>query len=259
MYKVAKPYQAYEQIGQAYTRDGLNYIKVKTDDGVEKEVRLYTNAEYNFLLGMQAQKNKELEQRRKVAQSYNEERKINAGFEKGYIVTIIGNTYPKREQLKKYGAIFSNIFLWHFKGGDEPRQAKTLLGFELRKLTWEEVSHKNEVGATILKPTNEIKKMLESITDVDDDTEYLKDIGEEVKGIGVITSRKILGYKHRINVLYVVDIKGHDIVFNGSIGEMLEEGDIIHLSGTVEKHNVFQGRKQTVLGSTEVTYLAQLS
>ena len=43
---VAKSYEGLEKIGEPYLKSGRSYIKVLTKAGQEKEVRVYTEAEY---------------------------------------------------------------------------------------------------------------------------------------------------------------------------------------------------------------------
>ena len=44
---VAKSYEGLEKIGKPYLKSGRSYIKVLTKTGQEKEVRVYTEKEYN--------------------------------------------------------------------------------------------------------------------------------------------------------------------------------------------------------------------
>lgn len=44
---VAKSYEGLEKIGEPYIKSGRSYIKVLTKAGQEKEVRVYTEKEYN--------------------------------------------------------------------------------------------------------------------------------------------------------------------------------------------------------------------
>lgn len=44
---VAKSYEGLEKIGEPYLKSGRSYIKVLTKTGQEKEVRVYTEKEYN--------------------------------------------------------------------------------------------------------------------------------------------------------------------------------------------------------------------
>ena len=43
---VAKSFQSLRQIGEPYTKNGRQYVKVEKKSGGEREVRWYTEAEY---------------------------------------------------------------------------------------------------------------------------------------------------------------------------------------------------------------------
>ena len=253
---VAKVYQEYEQVGAAYTKeDGKNYIDVVTEDGEIKAVRMYTIEQYNFLLGMQYQRDKIAEERRKVAESYNEERKINAGFKEGYIVAVLGDTYTHRKKLKDQGAKFSSQFKWYFEGGTEPICATRKLeelGLPVRYLRWEEVSHTIETGATVLKPTNELEKLVRVDVEISDSSEFRGNLGDEFKGIFHLYERKIIdGSKGRHALNFLKDSSDNVYLWNTSIKDMPEYG-IYSLRGTIGGHKIYKGVRQTLLSEVEV-------
>lgn len=250
---VAKPYQEYTQVGNAFTKNGKNYIRVETKEGL-KEVRLYTVEEYNFLLGMQAKKDELAEQKRKVAQSYDEERKINAGFKRGYIIAVLGDTYKDRESLKNSGAKFSNQFKWYFEGGSEPVHSfqktgyKTFLNYPIKKVYWEEVSHIIETGATVLKPTNEIEKLLKIEVPLKKGYYFQGEIGDTISETMKVLETKIIDSRygrHVMNVLQNVD--GQIFIWNTTLSEMPIPQWIYYIKGEIVNHIVHDGIRQTVL------------
>jgi len=247
---VAKPYQKYKQVGNAFTKNGKNYITVETKKGL-KEVRLYTLEEYNFLLNMQAKKDELEKKRRLVAQSYDDERKVKAGFKEGYIVAVLGDTFKYKEQLKKKGAKYSSQFKWYFEGGSEPKSissSKKILGFPVKYVKWEEVSHMIDTGATVLKPANEIEKLLRIDTPIKESYEFQGDIGSTIERNVVVTSTKVIDDccgRHVMNIME--DSAGQIYVYNSSVSNMFEIGRTLHFEAKVINHNVFEGVRQTII------------
>lgn len=257
---VAKVYEGYPQVGSAYTReeDNKNYIDVLTEDGEIKSVRVYTIEQYNFLLGMQYQKDKMAEERRKVAESYNEERKINAGFKEGYIIAVLGDTYDHKEFLKNSGAKFSNSFKWYFEGGKEPVHSlektgyKTFFNHPVRKITWEEASEEIENGCIRLKPVNELAKLLEFEYERQGTSEHKGILGDFYSGLFHLYNRDIIdGSKGRHALNFLKDNKGNVFLWNTSIKDMPDYG-IYSLGGIVAGHTTYRGERQTILADVVV-------
>lgn len=245
---VAKVYQEYEQIGTAYTgqEDGKNYINVMTENNIVKPVRVYTIEQYNFLLGMQFQKNKVKEKERKVAQSYNEERKCNAGFKNGHIFAVLGNTYKYKQLLKDAGAKFSTPFKWYFE--DIP-PVRIRYDFYIKKIYWEDVSRELETGAIVLKPTNEIEKLLIIEKPIDESTQFqgTKDALIE-RQITVMETKVIDGAMGR-HIMHILEDKNHNIyVWNSAVSLMLSVGTVHNIEAIVVDHIVYDGKRQTILG-----------
>ncbi len=247
---VAKPYQKYKQVGDTFTKNGKNYITIETKEGL-KEVRLYTLEEYNFLLGMQAKKDELEKKRRLVAQSYDNERKVNAGFKEGYIVAVLGDTFKYKEQLKEKGAKYSSQFKWYFEGGSEPKcisSSKKLLGFPVKYVKWEEVSHMIDTGATVLKPTNEIEKLLKIDTPIKEPYEFQGAIGAMIERRVVVTSTKVVDGCYGRHVMNIMeDSAGQIYVYNSSVSNMFKIGRIFHFEAKIINHNVFEGIRQTII------------
>lgn len=252
---VAKPYQEYKQVGNAFTKNGKNYIAIETKEGL-KEVRLYTVEEYNFLLGMQAKKDELAEQRRKVAQSYDEERKVNAGFKEGYIVAVLGDTYTHKEKLKDQGAKFSSQFKWYFEGGTEPICATRKLeklGLPVRYLKWEEVSHTIETGATVLKPINEIEKLLKVEVPLKKGYCFQGEIGDTISETMKVVEIKIIDGRYGRHAMHILrNANGQIFIWNTTLSEMSLPECIYFVEGMIVNHVVFEGIRQTVLDNVIV-------
>lgn len=246
---VAKVYQEYKQKGGAFTdSDGKNYVNVETEEGL-KPVRVYTIEQYNFLLGMQFKKDQLEQEKGRIARSYNQERKENAGFKNGYIVAILGDTFEGKDKLKVQGAKFSTGFKWYFEGGTEENYKGQ---FETRKIYWEEASEEIDNGCIRLKSINELEKLVKVEFDIKEGSNFVKERDSQVRGLFHVGRIRIIdGPRGRYAMNILEDSKDNVYIWNTSIADMPKKG-IYYLKAAVSSHNVYEGVRQTILKDVEI-------
>lgn len=247
---VAKKYQEYEQDGIVFIgEDGHNYTQVKIN-GIYEVVRVYDQKQYDFLMKMSAKAEEKRQERLALVEKYNKERKIQAGFEKGYIIAVLGDTFSKKDYLKnKLGAKFNYGLGWYFAGGTEPESVK---GFETRKVTWEEASIRSADGCEKLKDERILKTLVEVESLKKSNSEFQGDIGDAITKVVRIDDVRIIDGQYGRHAMHLVyDSKENLYIWNSSIANMLEKR-VYKATMTVKEHNVYKNVKQTIVSSFDI-------
>lgn len=79
------------------------------------------------------------------------------------------------------------------------------------------------------------------------ESNYVGVVGERSKFIVTVEYIKVLDSVYGYAYLHImVDDKGNDIRWFGS-NRLCEKGETLTIKGTVKKHEVYDGRKQTIL------------
>lgn len=138
---VAKSYTGLEVVEPEYTKNNKTYCKVRTKSGAVKEVRTYTEAEYNKMYPAAAPTIK-CNQRKML------------GFDKGYITIFKGPITQHEHFFDKSNARYHVAFGWYVVSTEEmPMLPNTVTPIQL---FWNEVG--NEDGT--LKAIDEVKKIV---------------------------------------------------------------------------------------------------
>lgn len=100
----------------------------------------------------------------------------------------------------------------------------------------------------------EVKKDLPEST-----SEHLGTIGDRIEFTGKIVSvtqfekQKFHYYDHTIGQITRLDVEGNIVVYFGFLGE---RGETVAVKATVKKHDVYNGRKQTVISRSKIQNVA---
>ena len=100
---VAKSYQQLNMCGDPYEKNGRQYVIVECKNGHRKEVRWYTQAEYEKMYPESTEPLKKIRPRKEVL-----------GFSEGYIWLVKGNTSDFKEWLLENGATYRTFWGWAF-------------------------------------------------------------------------------------------------------------------------------------------------
>jgi len=228
---VAKTYQNLKITSEPYTKNGKKYVKVLTKSGSEKEVRFYTEAEYNKMYP-----------EAKVNNSKTNMKDV-LGFTNGYITIFRGNTYEDMDYFKLNAARYNRVFGWHFVSTDElPDDIPEDL--EPIRLNWEVVG--NEDGST--KPEDEMKNAVEAILyAVQDAGEYNGEIGDTLElNLTVDKIYDVDSYYGSQRMHIFSDDCGRTYVWTTGAKKWEPESKH-HVKAKVKAHETYRGRKQTII------------
>lgn len=139
---VAKSYEGLEIVEDEYKKGNKTYCKVRTKSGTTKEVRTYTETEYNKMYGASAIPAVKCNQRKML------------GFDKGYITIFKGPVAQNEHFFDKSNARFHIALGWYIVSSEEvPKLPDNIIPIQL---FWNEVG--NEDGT--LKSIDEVKKIV---------------------------------------------------------------------------------------------------
>lgn len=274
---VAKSYQNCEQIGEVFEKDGKNHIKVKETCGrcigtgyfqafshvqggvcfkcggsgyIINTVRAYSETEY-ATIERAAEKRKAKKEEERIAgiNEANVHYQNKKGFYNGYIMAVLGDTYPIKEELKELGAKYSKAFGWYFPGGEEPES--DFKNYKYFRVNWEDV--KQEVnGYIIMKDEDKLKEWFLGETAEPSKSTFQGNVGNkievELKVVGVFDfiGRYGVTYLHNMT-----DVNENIYIWSTST-KKLEKNEIYMVKGTIKEHKEYRGVKQTVLTRCKV-------
>lgn len=232
---VAKSYQNLETVGQPFYANGRQYIQVRTNSGVLKQVRWYNEREYAKMYPNDV---KEMHD----DDPYFKTQKETLGFEKGYITIFKGNTFEDKDYFKLNSARYTRLWGWYFISTEElpedlPSDVSPI------RLYWEKVG--NEDGT--LKPEKEIAAVVESLIYDEDTSEYQGEVGDKIE-VDVVVEKSIPldGFYGHSTMHIMRDVCGNCFVWT-TAARSWSEGTEHHITGTIKKLDTYKGVKQTIL------------
>lgn len=246
-----------------------HYGPIQVDGGVcyqcmgsgkmRKHVKAYSEHEYNNYLRNQERARERKAEARQVEQmrleSDSAKNKAARLAEFGYnaenpqVYLVVGeNSFDIREELKNNGFRFDRALGWY---NTKPEQVPA--GFSLVSVPFDNLFDWNCYSRKISVKEN-AKKVADAAKNAampKSNSEYIGDIKERLRNLEVtfIKSRDIESY-YGISTLYTFK-SGENILTWFSSGKGLPQdiavGDVIHITGTVKDHKVYNGVKQTIL------------
>ena len=144
---VAKSYEGLSVVEEEYTKNGRTYCKVLTNKGITKEVRTYTEAEYNKMYGVA--------KATPTIEPCNQKKML--GFDKGYITIFKGAVGANEHFFEQSCARFHIAWGWYIISTEEVPELPN--GVSAVKLNWEDVAADDKM----LKPIEEVKKICKSL------------------------------------------------------------------------------------------------
>lgn len=211
-----------------------------------EEVRLYTKEE-RAKLDAQAERRKEQKdaEMRSKAASKLASWKTKSGFSAEDITYVpIGDTYAIKDELKEEGFIYDPVIGWHRAEPTERPHIEVKFDEIFQATAWGD-AHYITGAADIIK---EKKK----VTEPPCESKWVGEEGEKIECEVVLD--RISGCETRFgwsNIYYFKQDK-NILVWFTKTNINAEVGDMLHLSGTIKKHDTYNDRKQTILTRVKV-------
>lgn len=234
---VAKSYIGLEQIGDHYTKNGREYIKVKTKSGTQKEVRWYTEQEFAKMYP-----NDNADPDLAAGIKRLKPLKSTLGFDKGYITIFKGDTYTNLDYFRESNARYHNSFGWYVVSTE---QVDDILpyGIEPVQLFWDDIA----IDENHLKTASDIDKVISNLIYDPTPSQYVGEVGDritvEIKVKSNVTKETYFGTSH---IMVFIDKNENEYVWI-TTAKSLVVGEVYKITGTVKEHKEFKNSKQTVL------------
>lgn len=149
-YLVAKSYEELPVVEEEYTKNGRTYCKVLTKKGVAKEVRTYTQEEWDKAYGAITPK------KSAGASKWKSQRELLGFGEKGFI--FVFNNAPKFEEFYEKGPFrYSRWTGWYLPSNETVPALPE--GVVSKTLPWEMVAANDKM----IKPVEEVKKICQKL------------------------------------------------------------------------------------------------
>jgi hypothetical protein len=232
---VAKSYQNLETVGDVYMSRGRRYIQVRTNNGVLKQVRWYSDREYAKMYP------EDVSNADENHPAFKTQKEV-LGFEKGYITIFKGNTFEDKEYFKLNSARYARMWGWYFIStedlpNDIPEDVEPI------RLNWEDVGHEDGT----LKSEKEIAAVVEALIYNADESEYQGAVGEKVDvWLTVEKAIALDGYYGPSTMHVMRDDCGNCFVWT-TAAKSWSEGSEHHIAGTIKDLRTYKGTKQTIL------------
>ena len=237
---VAKSYVALEQTCEPYKKNSRWYVRVRQASGAEKEVRWYSDAEYEKMYPDEA--NPETVKRIRSVKDV-------LGFSKGYITIFKGDTYPLLDWFQAEPKCrYHNFWGWYVVSEDELPQTIPA-GITPVQLKWEDVAIVDE---DCLKSETLVRQAVDATIYEPSASQPQGEVGERLDR--TLTVKKVTQLENYFgtSTFYLFeDESGNEYCWTTS-ARQLDLGETYEVRGTVKAHQVYKGKKQTVLTRCKV-------
>ena len=243
---VAKSFQKFEMIGEVYTKNNRQYIKVRNPStGTVREVRWYSASEYAKMYPEDTVK----EEAANIvvppipAQILNFDAKKALGFgEAGYITIFKGNTQQYDDWFNVSPARYHCTWGWYLPSNEHVPSALPV-GIEPVRLEWTEVSTNDS-----LNPQTAIKTVVEAKLYEPSKSEYVGKIGERIEVELTVTNAVTIDKgNYGPSTFYVMTDANENVYTWQTAAKNCEKGTTHKIKGTIKDHKLYKNEKQTVL------------
>ena len=238
---VAKSYTDWTRETEPYEANGRMYIKVRSPKGVSKQVRAYTEQEYQRLYGKPAlatvQPDGDIALPHKV--------KNILGFQEGYIWIFKGDIEQAEYWFSKTPECrFHVTWGWYIVSTetvpfDMPSCIQTV------QLPWEKVG--NADGTLLPKAT--IVQAIDELLYSGHPSKFQGNIGERLERTLVLVNTIDLGEnQYGSSQMYCFeDLEQNQYAWITGVKKSWATGEELHLRGTVKNHDIYKNVKRTLL------------
>ena len=232
---VAKTYMRCDILGDPFTRNGRKYVTIETPTGVTKNVRWYTQAEWDRMYPDLAGKNE------------IKYRDILGFGDAGYITIYFGDTYKNLNWFKA-----APECRYHKTWGQYTPSAETVSsilpeGVKTAILTWDAVRNEadqvdfdkaaNAVDALIYEPSN---------------SQFVGEIGDRTLFELTIKKAIELDGMYGPSTMHVMEDPDGNVFIWTTSTKTLGKGTTYLLRGTVSDHRTYKNVNQTILKRCKV-------
>lgn len=228
--------------GICFQCDGAKYIT--------KEVRLYTEKEYNSMKASaeRAKERKDQEQKEKMKRDFaaNKEKWLaDNGFNKnGETYMYFGESYEIKDELKAAGFKFDYLLKWHIAEVPDQYRDKVAM-FTVDQLyeisAWGKGVQKEDAQKIVENRVMELNGV--------EETEWFGNIGDKIDKVRMTLSRKS-GFEGRYgytNIYIFTDKERHKFQWFTATNQTAAVGSEVYVSGTIKSHDEYKGSKTTTL------------
>lgn len=232
---VAKSYIGLPQTCEPYMADNNRwYVRVVLKSGKEKEVRWYTDIEFEK---MYPETSVITEPSKDIDAAKN-----RLGFQEGYITIFRGDQETNNDWFKLSNARWARYWGWYVVSTEEvPEQLP--FGIEPVKLYWKDI-----IGPTgEMKPEDKLKEIVDVLLYGESDSQFIGSIGERLElVVNVAKAISFDGAYGKTTMHIMHDDCGNEYVWTTG-SKTLTVDNIYHIRGTVKDHRVYKGTNQTIL------------
>lgn len=228
---VAKTFQTLKQLTEPYEKNHRKYVKVLTKSGTEREVRWYSQTEYE---AMYPDEEAPIERIRSV--------KDVLGFTDGFITIFKGDIEPVEFWFEEQEACRYHV-LWGWYVISTEEAPTPPAGVTAVRLSWESVSQSDGT----LKPPAAITEAVEGLINDPSPSRWQGSVGERIdRTLTVIKIFPIDGYFGSSNFYLFQDADENKYCWT-TAAKQLELGTTYEVRGTVKEHQKYKSEQQTVL------------
>lgn len=240
---VAKSYQEWERVSDEYEVAGRRYVKVRSPKGAVKQVRVYSEVEYNKMYPAQAPV---LQNGKTEPSAGGHVVKNILGFQEGYIWIFKGDLENAEYWFEKTESCRFHTFWGWYTVSTEAIPASIPSCITPIKLEWEKVG--NSDGTLLPKST--IQAAIQDLTYGAHPSTYQGSIGERIEREVTLIKIVDLGQNQfgGSSQLYVFsDSSENQYVWKTGASKPWSCGDRLRIRGTVSAHEPFRNIQQSWL------------
>ena len=216
---------------------------------LQKEVRLYTEKEYNTMQkrneAAKIKKEEAREQKMKAEYAHNKEVWLETnGFSKdGFTFIITGDSYSIKETLKEDKFKYDPVLKWHRSTaeGYEDKTIKVAVDEVIEFSAWGKGNYKTGAYEIIEKKIAE--------TQLEDPSNWVGEEGAifEAESVQLISKNGFESHYGYSNIYTFRDENCNKLVWFTKTNIPFVEGDHLKIKGRIKSHEEYKGTKQTIL------------
>lgn len=229
---VAKSYQNLEIVKEPYAVNGKLYVQVKLGNGNTKQVRWYSDKEYEKYYGVKPDHTND---------PFHKTQKEVLGFKNGFITIFKGDTYSCKEWFKENGARYTRFWGWGISSEMEV-PAELPIGIEAIRLDWDLVGEGDN-----LKNDSAVQEAIDAIMYEESTSQYVGEISQRIEVELTVDKAIKLDSYYGPSTMHIMKDADENVYVWTTGAKSWEEGSVRTIRGTIKDHKMYKNVKQTVL------------